>query len=226
MIAAILTAMWLGLLTAASPCPLATNVAAVGFLGRHAASPRRALLAGLAYVLGRTICYTLIAAGLAWGLLAAVQTSATLSRIVGLFVGPLLIVAGAVMLGWLSVPSFGGLSNRVSERLGKRGDVAGAALFGAVFALSFCPASAAIFFGGLVPLATKSGSVVVVPVVYGVATGLPVLVFAVILASGGHGLGKVYSTVQRVERWLRMGTAVLLIGIGLYLTARSNLGLW
>jgi cytochrome c-type biogenesis protein len=223
-IAAVVTAAWLGLLTAVSPCPLATNVAAVGFLGRHATSPRKALMSGVAYVLGRTMCYTLIAVGLAWGILAAVQTSATLSRVMALFIGPLLVVAGAVMLGWLKGPSFGGLSG-ISQRLGRRSDLTGAAMLGAVFAISFCPASAAIFFGGLVPLSTKSESVFVVPTVYGIATGLPVLVFAVVLAAGGHGVGRLFATVQCVEGWLRMMTALLLMGIGLYLIARTNLGL-
>jgi cytochrome c-type biogenesis protein len=225
MIAAMLTAAWLGLLTAVSPCPLATNVAAVGFLGRHAANPRKALLSGLSYVLGRTICYTAIAAGLAFGILAAVQTSATLSRMVGLLVGPLLIIAGAVMFGWIKLPSFG-LSAGISERLGRRSDLTGAALLGALFALSFCPASAAIFFGGLVPLTASSESVLVLPVIYGVATGLPVLAFAVLLAAGGHGIGRVFAAVQRIESWFRRATAILLVAIGLYLIARTNLRLW
>ena len=224
MIAALITAAWLGLLTAVSPCPLATNVAAVGFLGRHAARPRRALAAGAFYVIGRTVCYTVLAAALSMGLLAAAQTSGTLNRVIGLFVGPILIVAGAMMLGLLPAPSFGGVSARLTERLGKRGDFIGATLLGAVFALSFCPSSAAIFFGGLLPLATKSDSVVLVPITYGIATGLPVLVFAGLIAGGSHGVGKLFARVQQVERWLRVATALLLLGVGLYLTLRTNFG--
>lgn len=224
MIAALLTAAWLGLLTAVSPCPLATNVAAVGFLGRHAARPRRALMAGVFYVLGRTACYGVVAAGLSLGVLAAAQTSGTLNRVIGLLVGPILIIAGVMILGLVPAPSFGGASARLGERLGNRGDLVGATLLGAVFALSFCPSSAAIFFGALLPLATKHDSVVLVPITYGVATGLPVLVFAAMMAGGGHGVGRLFARVQQVERWLREFTGLLILGVGLYLTLRTNFG--
>lgn len=224
MTAALLSAIWLGVLTAISPCPLATNVAAVGFLGRHAARPSRALLAGSLYMLGRTVCYTLLAAGLSLGVLAAVQTSSTLGRIGGLFIGPVLIIAGAMMLNLLPAPSFGGVSQKGMERLGSRGDLAGAGLMGVLFALSFCPSSAALFFGGLLPLAAKSGSVVWVPVAYGIATGVPVLVFAVLLAGGSNRIGRIFARVQQIEKHLRTATAVVILLIGLYLTARTTLG--
>jgi cytochrome c biogenesis protein CcdA len=223
--AALLTALWLGVLTAISPCPLATNVAAVGFLGRHASRPARAMLSSFVYVLGRTVCYTALAAGLSMGLLAAVHTSSALGRIGGILVGPVLIVTGAMMLGLLPAPSFGGASAKLMQRLGSRGDLLGAGLLGVLFALSFCPSSAALFFGGLLPLATKSDSVIWVPAVYGAATGVPVLIFAVLLASGSNHVGRVFQRVQQVEKHLRIATAILILGIGLYLTARMTLGL-
>ena len=226
MIAAILTAAWLGFLTAVSPCPLATNVAAVGFLGRHAARPGRALLASSLYVLGRTAAYTGLAILLSFGIVAAVETSGVLARVIGVLVGPILIVAGAMMLGLLPAPSMGGTSNRLAERLGSRGDLIGALLLGLLFALSFCPSSAAIFFGGLLPLAAKSSSVVAVPIAFGVATGLPVLAFALLLAGGSNSVGRLFAGVQRVERWLRVATALGILGVGLYLTARVTLGWW
>lgn len=222
---ALVSAIWLGLLTAISPCPLATNVAAVGFLGRHASKPSRAFAAGACYVLGRTLCYTVLAAALSMGLLAAVQTSSILGRIGGLLVGPVLIVAGAMMLGLIPAPSFGGTSAKLMQQLGSRGDLTGAGLLGVLFALSFCPSSAALFFGGLLPLTTKSESVVWVPMAYGAATGAPVLVFAVLLAGGSNRIGRVFARVQQVERYLRVATAILILGIGLAMTARVNLGL-
>ncbi|MBL9120980.1 MAG: sulfite exporter TauE/SafE family protein [Phycisphaerae bacterium] len=225
MIAPLLTAAWLGILTAVSPCPLATNVAAVGFLGRHAARPRRALFAGIFYVLGRTVCYTALAALLAYGLLAVVQTSGVLSRIVVLLLGPALIVAGVLMAELLPMPSFGGSSAGLVERLGKRGDFVGAMLLGGVFAMSFCPSSAAIFFGALLPLATQSDSIVLVPVTYGIATGAPVLLFALLLAGGSQRIGSIFQRTQQVEYWLRRLTAYTLIGIGVYLTLKTNLAL-
>ncbi len=180
------------------------------------------MLASVLYGLGRTACYTVLAVGLSMGLLAAVQTSATLGRVGGLLVGPVLIVAGAMMLGLLPAPSFGSTSAKVMQRLGSRGDLAGAGLLGVLFALSFCPSSAALFFGGLLPLATRSESVVWVPMAYGAATGIPVLVFAVLLAGGSNRIGRIFKRVQQVEKYLRAATAVLILGIGLYLTARLN----
>lgn len=180
------------------------------------------MVASAFYVLGRTACYTVLAAGLSMGLLAAVQTSSMLGRVGGLLVGPVLIVAGAMMLGFLPAPSFGSASAKVVQRLGSRGDLTGAGLLGVLFALSFCPSSAALFFGGLLPLATQSESVVWVPIAYGAATGIPVLVFAVLLAGGSNRIGRVFSRVQQVEKHLRAATAVLILGIGLYLTARFN----
>lgn len=223
MIAALLTASWLGLLTAISPCPLATNVAAVSYLGRHATRPTRSLWGGLAYVLGRMLCYTVLAAALASGVLAAATASETFGRVVGLLVGPVLLVAGAMLLGLLPAPSFGS-AGKLSQRLGDRGDALGALGLGVVFALSFCPSSAALFFGSLVPLAVRAESRLLVPAVYGAATGLPALVFACLIAAGAHGVGRTFDKLKAVERWLRLLTGLLLMAIGAYLCVRTNFG--
>lgn len=225
MIAELASAASLGLLTAISPCPLATNIAAVSYLGRHAGTPRRSLWSGTAYVAGRTICYTLVAAALVGGLLAAASASAVLNRYFGLLVGPVLIVAGGMLLGLIPTPGFGSTGGKLSEKLASRGDAAGAFLLGVVFALSFCPSSAALFFGSLVPLAAKSESVVAVPVTYGIATGLPVLGFAAAIALGGYGVGKAFDRVKAVEKWLRLITGLVLVGVGLFLAVLSNFGL-
>lgn len=225
MIAELASAAMLGLLTAISPCPLATNVAAVSYLGRHAGTPRRSMWSGAAYVAGRTLCYALLAAALVGGLLAASTASSVLNRYFGLLVGPLLIIAGGMLLGLIPAPSFGNASSKLGERLASRGDAAGAFLLGVVFALSFCPSSAALFFGSLVPLAAKSESMVAVPAAYGIATGLPVLGFAVAIAIGGHGVGKAFDRVKSVEKWLRLMTGLVLISVGLFLCIRINLGL-
>ena len=225
MIAELASAATLGLLTAISPCPLATNVAAVSYLGRHAGTPHRSLWSGGAYVAGRTICYAVLAATLVGGLLAAATASSVLNRYFGLLVGPVLIIAGGMLLGVISAPSFGSAGGRLSEKLVERGDAAGAFFLGIVFALSFCPSSAALFFGSLVPLAAKSESAVAVPVTYGVATGLPVLGFAVFIALGGHGVGKAFDRVKSIEKCLRLATGLILIGVGLFLCLKTNFGL-
>lgn len=224
MIAELASAATLGLLTAISPCPLATNIAAVSYLGRHAGSPRRSLLSGAAYVAGRTLCYTVLAGALVGGLLAAATASAVLNRYFGLLVGPVLIIAGGMVLGLIPAPGFGATGEKLGAKLASRGDAAGAFLLGVIFALSFCPSSAALYFGSLLPLAAASKSTVAVPMAYGIATGLPVLAFACAVALGGHGIGSAFDRVQAVEKWLRIITGVVLIAVGLFLCVRTNLG--
>ncbi|HMS15597.1 MAG TPA: aromatic aminobenezylarsenical efflux permease ArsG family transporter [Planctomycetota bacterium] len=226
MITAILSAASLGLLTAISPCPLATNIATLTFIGRHSKSPRRSLIAGLFYVAGRTIAYVALAALLTAGLLAAVTASKAGSRYLVLLIGPVLVISGGMILGLIPAPRFGVASAQFSERLGRRGDTIGAFALGIVFALSFCPVSAALFFGSLVPLAARAESPWMVPVAYGLATGLPVVAFGLLIAAGGNRLGRVYGGVQRVERWMRVGTGLVLLGVGISFCLSSNWGLW
>ena len=224
MIAELASAATLGILTAISPCPLATNIAAVSYLGRHVESPRRSLVSGALYVAGRTLGYTALAGVLTAGLLAAASTSEALARYAGLLVGPVLLVAGGMLLGWIPSPSVGSLGGRFTGRLAERGDGVAAFLMGVLFALSFCPSSAALFFGSLLPIAARANSPVAVPITYGVATGLPVLVFAVLVATGSRRLGVMFDRVRSFERWLRIATGAVLVVVGLYLCLRANLG--
>lgn len=221
MIPELISAATLGLLTAISPCPLATNIAAVSFIGRHAETPARSLRVGLAYVVGRTLCYVLLAAVLAAGLLAAASTSAALSRILGLLVGPVLVIAGAMLAGLIPLPNWSFPGRAVAARLAGRGDSVGAFALGALFALSFCPSSAALFFGGLVPLATRAHSSVFVPMVFGIATGVPALIFAILISSGVHSAGRAFDRLAAIEKWLRRIAALMLIGVGVYLCIKA-----
>ncbi len=214
-------ALWLGLLTAISPCPLATNIAAVSYVGRQVGSPRRALLAGVLYTLGRALVYVALAALVISALLSMVALSATLQRLAARALGPLLIVVGIALLGVIPIPSFGGGLSQRAERLASHG-VWGAAPLGMVFALAFCPLSAALYFGSLIPLATAHNSRLLLPALYGVGTAVPVLGFALLLASGTATLGRAYERLQRLERWARPVTAVVIILAGIYETLRGT----
>ena len=213
-------ALWLGVLTSISPCPLATNIAALSFVGRHVATPRRAVLAGVLYTLGRTVAYVAIAALVISALLSMVAVSATLQRFAAKALGPLLIVVGVALLGVIPLPSFGGGLARRSERLAA-GGVWGAAPLGMAFALAFCPVSAALFLGSLIPLATRHASPIVLPVLYGVGTAVPVLAFAVLVAAGAASLGSAYERLRRIERWVRPATGVVFILAGIHETLRG-----
>jgi cytochrome c-type biogenesis protein len=211
-------ALWLGLLTSISPCPLATNIAAISYIGRDARHPSHVILAGLMYVLGRVIGYTVLGALVVASVLSAPGVSVWLQSNLNLFLGPLLILVAMVLLGLIELPaSSGSLVNSLRERFQKLG-IVGAGLLGLLFALSFCPVSAALFFGSLIPLAISEQSLLLLPAVYGIGTGLPVFGFGIVLVFGAKSLGTVFQRVSGVEQVLRMATGIAILLIGIYLT--------
>jgi cytochrome c-type biogenesis protein len=224
MLAGLASALWLGILTSISPCPLASNVAAVSYVGRHAENPRRVLLAGLVYSAGRALTYVLIGSLVVASVLSVPNVSFFLQQRMNQILGPLLVLIGAGILGWIPVRLPGtGFSGRLRERVAGRG-LLGAGGLGILFALSFCPVSAGLFFGGLIPLAMSTNSRVVLPAVYGVGTGLPVVVFAVLIALGAQGVARAFNALRGFERVARVVTGVIFIGAGAYLIATHLLG--
>jgi cytochrome c-type biogenesis protein len=216
LIVAVASAFWLGILTTVSPCPLATNIAAVSYVGRNVTSSWRVFLSGLLYTLGRTAVYVIIGVILVKSLLAAVNLSFFLQNNVNKILGPILIVVGMVLVGLINFNVSGFGQSKRLERWVEALGLGGAFLLGAVFALSFCPVSAALFFGSLIPIALASGSDLIVPSAYGVATGLPVLVFAVLLAVGVKQMTPIFNKIVRYELWIRRLTGVVFILVGIY----------
>jgi len=217
------TALWLGILTSISPCPLSTNIAAVSYVGRRVGSGRAVLLSGVLYTGGRSLAYLVLGAASVWSLMSMVSVSTFLQGTFSRLLGPILIVLGLVLLGIFEfrVPSVG-VSDGLQTRVDRAG-VWGAGILGLVFALAFCPVSAGLFFGGLVPLAVERSSPLLLPVVYGIGTALPVIIFAALLAAGARRLGAALDRVQVFERWARRVTALVFIGVGVYETLRSTL---
>ena len=215
---AALSALWFGILTSVSPCPLATNITAISFVGRRTGSSRGVLLSGLLYTIGRALVYTAIGVLLVTSLLSAPTVSLTLQVWMNKLLGPILILAGMVMLGLLRISFRGrGMSQRLQQRV-ERWGLFGALGLGGLFALSFCPVSATLFFGSLLPLAVKHGSGILLPFVYGIGTAIPVVVFAIVLAVGARWLGKLFERVTQVERWMRTATGIVFIGVGVYMS--------
>ncbi len=215
-LAGLVAALWLGVLTSISPCPLATNIAAISYVGSRVGSSRRVLLAGALYTAGRALVYVALSAVLVSSLLAAPALSHALQKYGHKLLGPILILVGMVLLDLIRLrPSGIATGGGVSQRLAKSG-VWGALPLGALFALSFCPVSAALFFGSLLPLAVERHSPVALPLAYGVGTALPVVLFAVLLAAGAQSVSKVFAQVSRVEVWARRATGVVFIAIGVY----------
>jgi len=214
---AVTTALWLGILTSISPCPLATNIAAVSYVTRSVSRPRFMLLTGLLYSLGRAIAYVAIAALLVSSLLSIPQLSMFLQKYVNQLLGPILILTGMFLVGLLRLPQLGiSAGSHISERLAQ--NFGGAFLLGVLFALSFCPISAALFFGSLIPLAASSRSSILLPALYGLGTALPVFAFAVLTASGSASISRAFDRLTSVEVWARRLTGTLFLFIGIYLS--------
>jgi cytochrome c-type biogenesis protein len=212
------SALWLGILTSISPCPLASNVAAISFLSKKIAHPALVFISGLAYTLGRMVSY----AALGWiiinSLLSVPQVAQFLQKYMGKVLGPLLILAGFILLEIVTIRLPGlSFSEKQHNKLAESG-APGAFLLGFIFALAFCPISAALFFGSLIPLAINSKSGIVMPFIYGIGTGLPVLVSAVVIALGVTSLSHWFNKIARFEYYTRKITGVVFILVGLYYT--------
>ncbi|MBI4061256.1 MAG: sulfite exporter TauE/SafE family protein [Elusimicrobia bacterium] len=215
------TAFWLGLLTSISPCPLASNITAVSFLGRNIKSPTRSLLNATWYCLGRMLAYIVLGVLITKGLLAAPSVSFFLERHANQVLGPILILAGMFLSGLLEMT---GLSADLNpEKLVGKNERLTALTLGFVFALSFCPVSAALFFGSLIPLALRFRSPLLLPSAYGFGSGLPVLAFAFFIAFGLNTTGQFYDSVTRLENWAKAATAGVFIAAGLYISAKYAL---
>lgn len=228
-------ALYLGVLTSISPCPLATNIAAISYIGRKVDRPRLVIRAGLLYTLGRCVLYLVLAGVLTTMALSIPTVSRFLQKYAGMVLGPIFLVLGMLLVGLISVSAGGAL---MGERMQKRIDamgIWGALLLGVLFAVSFCPTSATWFFGLLaltmgsksgaisvalqkigiaLPAASVPGGVVLLPLIYGIGTALPVIIVAILLAYSAQSIGRMYNVLSRVEWWARMLTGWLFIVMG------------
>lgn len=214
-----LSAFVLGLMTAISPCPLATNITAVGFISKDIENRNRVFLNGLLYTLGRAISYTVLA--------IIIYLGADQFKFSGFFqlygekiIGPLLIIIGMFMLDIIKInfPGLSGITSRMESKT--KWGYFDAILLGMVFALAFCPYSGVLYFGMLVPMTVASASGLYLPFVFALATGIPVIIFAWILAFSVGSIGGVYNKMKNFEIWFRRVIAVLFIIVGVYYVIR------
>lgn len=215
-LAGFLTAFWLGILTSISPCPLASNIAAVSFLSKKISHPVTVFLSGLSYTLGRMAAYAALGWVIIHSLVSVPQSAMFLQKYMGKAMGPLLVLTGLVLLEIFTVrlPSLS-LSQKRHSQLAEAG-APQAFLLGLIFALAFCPVSAALFFGSLIPLALNHPAGALLPLFYGIGTDLPVLAFAVAIALGVTSLSHSFRQVTRLESWMRKITGCVFILVGAY----------
>jgi cytochrome c-type biogenesis protein len=210
-----ITALVLGLMTAISPCPLATNISAIGFISRDIEHKRRVFINGLVYTLGRAISYTALAVALYFGA-NQMNVSMMFQGWGEKLLGPLLIIIGLFMLNVIKIklPGVHKLTDKIGEN--SKGSYWSTLLLGMVFALAFCPYSGVLYFAMLIPMTVASASGFYLPFIFAIATGLPVILFAWLLAYAVGNVGKLYNHIKTFEKWFRRVVAVLFIGVGIY----------
>ncbi|MFP4226619.1 MAG: aromatic aminobenezylarsenical efflux permease ArsG family transporter [Desulfobacterales bacterium] len=220
-----ISALWFGILTSISPCPLATNIAATTFIGKQIQTRYGTLVAGAAYTGGRALAYILICFIIVAGLFSIPGVSMFLQQYMNKILGPVLIVVGLHIADIvpLRLPAWGGGDSDFIRRLSNGGAI-GAIFLGFLFALAFCPVSAALFFGSVIPLALKFESSLWLPMWYGIGTALPVIGFALLLAYGTRAAAGFVRGLTAMERYLRRLTAAVFIGIGIYFTVTYTFG--
>lgn len=226
---------WFGLLTAVSPCPLATNIAAISFLSRNVGNSKRVLLSAFLYTLGRTLVYVGLGMALLWAFQAvtggagslkefASPTSRHLQHYGNLALGPALLFIGMILLGLIELNiSIGVGGSKLQERIADGGAIWALPL-GILFALAFCPPSIALFLSALV-ISLEHGSTVLPPVVYGIGTAIPVIAFALVIAFASQYVGKAFNAMTKIERWFRWITGLIFIVVGVYYTLVHIYGL-
>lgn len=213
-----LTALLLGLLTAVSPCPLATNIAAISFISKDIENRKRIFRNGALYTAGRVIAYTVL--GII--LISVLKEGASvfgIQKIIGkwgsMLLGPLLLIIGPFMLFGhkLNIPKFGFSVN--GDGLARNGGW-GALMLGVVFAMSFCPTSGVLYFGMLIPMSVTTNAGWIMPVLFAVATALPVLTVAWIIAFSVNKIGVFYGKLCTIQKWLNKIVGIIFIVTGIY----------
>jgi len=210
------TALWLGILTSISPCPLATNILTISYIDRKIGKPRTVFLTGLLYTLGRMLAYTVLAILIVSSILAQEKAAFFLQRYMYKLLGPVLIIVGMILLELINFNIAPSVNAQKMEKIVESCGIWGGGLLGIIFALTFCPSSAALFFLSLIPLSIKNNSAVLLPAIFGAGTALPVLFFAVLIAVGAKWISTAFNKLTQIELWGRRITGVLFILIGIY----------
>ena len=212
----ILSALVLGLMTAISPCPLATNITATAFISKNISDKRKVFLSGIIYSLGRAFSYTAIGLILYFGA-SKFHIAHFLNKNGEKFLGPLLIIIGLIMLNVIKLNFFGksNFQEKLSDKFKDKG-LLGSFLIGVVFALAFCPYSGALYFGILIPMTVSSVNGLYLPIVFAFGTGLPVILFTYLLAFTAGKVGVFYNKITAIEKVMRTIAGVVFVLIGLY----------
>ncbi|WP_340820616.1 aromatic aminobenezylarsenical efflux permease ArsG family transporter [Methanolobus sp. WCC4] len=213
----LIAAFFIGLMTAVSPCPLATNITSIAYMSKEIDNGRHVLTVGMIYTLGRMTAYMLVASSIIWIGISSQNIALVLQKNGELLLGPFLLILGILMITADRFPSFkgGSVTSALGDKLKNKGYVGGF-LLGFIFALSFCPFSAVLFFGMLIPIALAAQDPIIIPSIFAIATALPVLFFSILLVYSASRVGKFVNRIHIIEKGMRMLAALIFIIVGLY----------
>jgi len=215
---AFIASFFIGLMMAISPCPLATNITAIAFVSKNITNKLKTLMIGLSYTLGRMFTYILIASMIVYFGLNTQSISLFLQKYGEMIIGPLMIFIGLVLLQIIKFDFMKSKSKKLEIlklKLSKKGYI-GSFFLGILFALAFCPFSAVLFFGMLIPLALKTGDGILIPAIFSFATGLPVIIMSIILVYSISSLGNVMNKIQIFEKNTRNIVGIIFMIVGMY----------
>ena len=213
---ALVSALWFGILISISPCPLATNIAAISFLSKKVNHPKEVMLAGLAYTCGRVLTYTVIGMLVISSFASVPAVANVLQKYMFRILGPFLVMAGISLLDIIKLKIPGcSISHEKQTALAGSG-YKGAFILGIIFSLSFCPISAGLFFGSLIPLAVNNEFGLIFPVIFGIGTGLPVIVLSAVIAFGVFAISHWFKKLSKIEKFTRISTGAIFIIAGIY----------
>ncbi len=219
---AIVASFFIGLMMAISPCPLATNITAIAFVSKNITNKFKTLMIGLSYTLGRMFTYVLIASSIVYFGLNTQSISFFLQKYGDMIIGPLMILISLVLLQVIKFDFIKGKLKKLENlklKLSEKGYI-GSFFLGVIFALAFCPFSAVLFFGMLIPLALRAGDGIIIPAIFSFATGLPVIIMSIILVYSVSSLGQVMNKLQTFEKYTRIFIGVIFMIVGLYYLAK------
>ncbi|WP_298265754.1 aromatic aminobenezylarsenical efflux permease ArsG family transporter [uncultured Lutibacter sp.] len=212
----IISALALGLMTAISPCPLATNITATAYISKNISSKKKVFLSGILYSFGRAFSYTIIGLILFFGA-SKYHVARFFSQNGEKYLGPLLIIIGLIMLNIIRLKILNkvNFTEKLSEKFTNKG-LLGSFVIGAIFALAFCPYSGALYFGILIPMTITNIDGLYLPIIFALGTGLPVIIFTYLLAFTANKIGLFYTRITKIEKFIRITAGIIFMITGVY----------
>lgn len=204
-----------GIITTINPCPLTTTIASIGFLSGYSQKTNRMTMVVLLFLLGFLTSYFVLAILLSSGLIAIPDVSRGLQQSFSLIIGPVLILVGMFQAKLIRI-RFKPYTGKAMTWITKR-KWSGLEAFpmGALIALGFCPTTAAIFFGILIPLAIRHGQPVLFPLLYALGAVLPLVVVSYLIVAGVRT-----GSNKNWQKILPIAAGWIIIAAGVYLTVQ------